>query len=240
MPKGFIDMTKTFLLAGAAIVALSTAASAATFTLSGGVAGDIPGSGGASNQVLMNTFGFAPGASLSGGFFGSQITLDTDATVTASFFGLEAGFTNSFVGGGSTLFSATGNFSAPDGNTPLATGTFAGNSIGFLDFAFESTNGSNTISAVNGSNPGVSADQPNFYAWIDDNGSTSGDTIWLFYDDGGAGPDDNHDDFVVSLSVAPPGGGGTPPSPVPLPAGGMLLIGGLGALAVARRRKDKS
>jgi hypothetical protein len=38
---------------------------------------------------------------------------------------------------------------------------------------------------------------------------------------------DNHDDFLIRVNVAA----------VPLPAGGLLLIGALGGLAVLRRRK---
>ena len=67
--------------------------------------------------------------------------------------------------------------------------------------------------------------------------STSAETVFLFFDDAGGGDDDNHDDFVVSLSMVPPG---QEPEPVPLPAGGLLLIGGLGAFAMARRRKTKA
>ncbi|MEL7256130.1 MAG: VPLPA-CTERM sorting domain-containing protein, partial [Pseudomonadota bacterium] len=141
-------------------------------------------------------------------------------------------------------FSTTdglGALFASDAFTPLGTDTFASGG-GIVDFSlFSNTKNSDPNKEVkNGANPDNSSDtEANFYAWITKGGATSGETVFLFFDDGGAGPDDNHDDFVVSLSV---GGGGNnpPPSPVPLPAGGLLMLGGLGAFAIARRRKNKS
>lgn len=47
--------------------------------------------------------------------------------------------------------------------------------------------------------------------------------VYLFLDDAGGGFEDNHDDLVVRLSA------------VPLPAGAVLLLAGLGALALRRK-----
>jgi hypothetical protein len=59
-------------------------------------------------------------------------------------------------------------------------------------------------------------------------GQHSGNIIAFMLDDGGAGPNDNHDDYVGYLIATP--------VPVPLPAAAWLLISGLGALGIARRR----
>ena len=62
--------------------------------------------------------------------------------------------------------------------------------------------------------------------------SADGKTAYAFFDDGGSAPglegdvDLDYDDLAFSISA------------VPVPAGGLLLISGLGALAAARRRKQ--
>lgn len=233
-------MKKSFFLASAVLVALSTAASAATFSMIGGTAGNIPETG-QTNEVLMNVFGMNSAT----GFFGSQIEIDAGANIDVAFFGYEAGFTNGFeingIGGSSASFSTTSGSVAEyaaNSATPIATSTVSV-LAGLLNFKFTSDGvigNSPVADAVNGSNPGNDVGGPsNFFASF-----AQGDkgTVFLFFDDTGAGDDDNHDDFVVRLSVV--AGGDQNPSPVPLPAGGILLIGGLGALAVARRRKTKA
>lgn len=57
--------------------------------------------------------------------------------------------------------------------------------------------------------------------------STSVNRFYLALDDGGGSPDDNHDDIIIRVDVAP----------IPLPAGGLLLMGGLAGFAALRRRK---
>lgn len=232
-------MKKSFFLAGALIVALSTAASAATFSVIGGSAGNIPEAG-QTNEVLLNVFGTSSAA----GYFGSQVSLDMDADIEVAFFGYEAGFFNTFEitgTGGTETFSSTAGVTkkyAQNAATPISTATISA-TAGLLNFRFTSNgivNGSPVADAVNGSNPdNIPNGASNFFTSF-----ARGDkgTVFLFFDDTGAGDDDNHDDFVVRLSVN--AGGDQDPSPVPLPAGGILLLGGLGALAVTRRRKTKS
>ncbi|MEO1362162.1 MAG: VPLPA-CTERM sorting domain-containing protein [Pseudomonadota bacterium] len=234
-------MKKSLLLAGAAVLALSSAATAATFSVDG-VKGVIPASG-QTNEVLTNVFGMGSAA----GFFGSEVSISDAATIEVNFFGYEAGFTNSFeiegTGGSSASFS-TGVPSflyAANAATPLLSSTITVGA-GVLDFSF-STLGDTITSAATVENDSTNANSntdnsaspaiANFFTSL----STSAETVFLFFDDAGGGDDDNHDDFVVSLSVVPPG---QEPEPVPLPAGGLLLIGGLGAFAMARRRKTKA
>ncbi|MEO0692509.1 MAG: VPLPA-CTERM sorting domain-containing protein [Pseudomonadota bacterium] len=235
-------MKKSLLLAGAAVLALSSAATAATFSVDG-IRGQIPEAG-QTNEVLDNVFGM-PSAL---GFFGSTVSISEAATIDVNYFGYEAGFSNSFsiTGTSSTVtFDTENNFFANPGDpvnsggsyyaldelTPLATSSLAV-AAGDLTFSF-STSG-NILDAVNGNNSDNTEDpaEPNFFTSL----SADAKTVFLFFDDTGGRDDDNHDDFVVSLSLV----SGQMPEPVPLPAGGLLLLGGLGAFAMERRRKTKA
>lgn len=234
-------MKKSLLLAGAAVLALSSAATAATFSVDG-TRGVIP-TAGQTNEVLTNVFGMGSAS----GFFGSQVSISDAATIQVSYFGYEAGFTNSFeiagTGGTSASFS-TGVPSflyAANAATPILTETITV-AAGVLDFSFSTLGDAITAAATvenDRTKTGANTDNTatpaiaNFFSSL----STSAETVFLFFDDAGGGDDDNHDDFVVSLSMVPPG---QEPEPVPLPAGGLLLIGGLGAFAMARRRKTKA
>ncbi|MEM8536616.1 MAG: VPLPA-CTERM sorting domain-containing protein [Pseudomonadota bacterium] len=252
-------MKKSFLLAGAALLALSTAATAATFTVDG-TRGQIPDAG-QTNEVLTNVFG--TGTIL--GFFGSQVSVDfggaATGTIQVSYFGYEAGFSNSFeiagtsgsvdfdtqdfmgtTNNGSTQNTGASMFAA-SAAAPILTTTLEV-SAGVLDFSFSTLGGGSTpqdtvendrtanpsdANTDNTATPAIA----NFFSSL----SSTAETVFLFFDDAGAGDDDNHDDFVVSLSMVPPG---QEPEPVPLPAGGLLLLGGLGAFAMTRRRKTKA
>lgn len=247
-------MKKSFLLAGAVCMAIGTAAQAATFSLVGGVSGSIPDST-ETNEVLTNVFGMTA----TSGFFGSRVDLTAAADITVKYFGYEAGFSNSFSITGTnsasdptaktvtytteTIPTTPGQPTTKPGRELYATGPgsplntdtlFAGS--GMLDFLF--TTSGNAADAVNGSNPDNSTpNEPNFFTAI----TSDKTTVFLFFDDTGADDDDNHDDFVVSLTITNGGGPEIPtPPPVPLPAGGLLLIGGLGALAAVRRRKHNA
>lgn len=226
-----------YTVACAVGLALSSApaANAAFINLSGGTAGSIPG--GAVNEFIPVLFA---GPSM-GGYYGSQVTVDApvEAILTIDFFGAEAGFVNSFYLGGATpLFTHTGGTTIAAGlGSPLdtMTGTVVG--TGLLPFRFDYNSGAGSI--FNGSNPDDSGGQSttaNFFASCNPfsgavgSGGTGCSSVYLFFDDGGAGPDDNHDDFLVRISVS------SDLTDVPEPGSVVLLgLGLLGAGFAGRR-----
>lgn len=131
--------------------------------------------------------------------------------------GAESGYNNSFYATGAGALHETGNFgngsnlltSAGQGSV---TGIFNGLLDGLLSFA-------NNMGLV--VNPGALE-----FGVFAQGGAGAHSVFFLAFDDNGAGPDDNHDDFLIRVNV------------VPLPAGGLLLIGGLGVLAALRRRRQ--
>lgn len=226
-------MKRILTTASAAFLALGTAASAATFSLVNETAGVIPGTGDF-NEVLDQTFSMSGAA----GFFGASIVLDEAADIEIAAFGFEAGFENSFTLGGTTI--TTGDLSAISGDggeafapnpaAPLLSFTETNVAAGVLDFSFL-TSGFGGATVTNAANPDNSGTAPNFFVSFGQDATTQ--TVFLFFDDGGAENDDNHDDLVISLSV---GSGNTVPNPVPLPATGLLLLGALGGMRMMKRR----
>mgnify|MGYP002716376537 CR=1 FL=1 len=226
---------KTLNLAAAAVFATlaASAATAATYD-------SIPGGG--TNEALTSAAlqgVLDPDANGErGGWYGASLYLNGGpADVTVEFLGREADFNNSFHWGDSLVFrnSNVANNTFNNGLGSLTT-VFTNVASGLLDFAFGLR--SDVATLFNGANPDGSGPSsvPNFFVSFGDEEATGGSIAYLFLDDGAAGPDDNHDDMVIRLSV---NGGSIDIAPIPVPAAGFLLLGGLGALgAMARRRKS--
>jgi hypothetical protein len=227
-----ISKLKTIALGGATAVALTLAAGAASaFTV-----GTIPGGAPASNNGIGPVYGLGTVT----GYYGANLALlGGSATVTVEYLGAEAGFKNTFSFGGSELFATPGGagpWKPAAGSTDVA-----GVGPGLLDFVFNVNGAALPVGfAANGSNPdGSGPSSPaNFFVTFNPLGdglATSGQTVDLWFDDGGAGPDDNHDDMLIRLSVT---GGSI--SIVPVPASVPLLLTALGGLGFMARRKRKS
>lgn len=227
------NLLKSVCLAGVSTVAMAGTAAASLVIESwneSNPAALTSGSIGQKNDALT-----VLGLSSLGGYYGSQIRLTSDAAVTYTLFGFEAGYKNKFVSGGNVF--DTESFGTNRIFDVAGLGSFTQSSTaGLLDFSFLTNGGRKSI--VNGNeninNFGLGGVRnPDFFASVvGDSGAVSGNSLWIFLDDLGAGPDDDHDDMVVRIDLS-----SIPMAPVPLPAGAVLMGTGIAGLGLLRRRR---
>lgn len=203
----------------------------ATFLIEGGTAGTIP-SGSASSRVLEG--------GTADGWLGSQLSLDGPASLTFEFIGFEAGYGNQFLLNDEVIFDteASGLHDVAQGTVSSSIGMthtmdFMG---GVLPFQFlVTTTGQGVMNGSNPDNSGGDVATPNFFlSIIDDGSATSGNSIWLALDDGGAGPDNDYDDMFIRVTQG--NGNGSGPVSVPEPGSLALLSLSLIGLGVLRKR----
>lgn len=194
------------------LVLIGGTAQAALLSLSGlgGTSSNLPGTFG---SVLGVTTG-SPIVEYGPADVGSGLSLSGPATLTFEYLGFNAGFSNSFGSGGSTLFTTAA--SAVGNTAQINAGT------GLVPFFFHTSGGGTPATANNGG----SITSPLSIAFAD---LHDGSFLALF-NDGGGNPTDDKDfnDMIVRVSV----------SPVPLPAAAWLLISAvLGLVSFSRIRR---
>jgi hypothetical protein len=215
-------MNKYFKAAGLAtgiMLLAATSASAATVALTAEAAGvdvtTVPG-----QDFISDLQGVGANTLFSGPL---ELIASGPLRLTFSLVAAESGFNNALlfdgvvhiqenVGNGSVDF-ATGVLNGQTFSTTIAAG---GNFAPLLSFDI---NGDGVADFFSSDDEfGVFADARNLSALT---------RFYLALDDSGANNDDNHDDIIVRVDVAP----------IPLPAGGLLLLTALGGMAVVRRRR---
>lgn len=215
-------MNKYFKAAGLAtglILSAAAGASAATVNLTAGAAGvdvtTVPG-----QDFVGDLQGVGANTLFSGPL---ELIASGPLRLTFSLVAAESGFNNALlfdgvvhiqenVGNGSVDF-ATGVLNGQTFSTTIAAG---GNFAPRLSFDINGDGVANFFSSDD--EFGVFANTSNLNALT---------RFYLALDDSGADNDDNHDDIIVRVDVAP----------IPLPAGGLLLLTALGGMAVLRRRR---
>lgn len=224
-------MKKILGLAGAALLAGTVAASAATvLSIENGTATALndkfnPSVDNVSNGNDLAGLGLVNGTpitafdtAVAGGAIGGGLKVSGFSKITVTFLGKEAGATDYFV-------ETVGMQNIRNKISEVGTSVSFTQGAGFVKFLF-STLFPTPVGAVI-TNGGTASDVDvglAFGALFNNDQS-----VYAFFDDGSPDgtPDEDYDDMVVRIDV----------QAIPLPAGGLLLLTGLAGLAAARRRK---
>lgn len=147
------------------------------------------------------------------------VSVDMRLTITFTYLGSEAGFTNLGVEliGDTIVFRNSGPASNFGDTFSFDFGP------GLIPFAFETLGNGGATVANNGVVDPSDTELEIAYSEI----FNGGRSINVFFGDSGAGVDGDLDDLGIRIDVAP----------IPLPAAGWLMIAGLGGLAALRRKR---
>lgn len=173
------------------------------------------------------------------GYFGGNLSENTTYSITFTYLGKEAGFTNDFV---FTIGNVQVFTTASAAN---ATYTATGLGAGFVPFKFDTNLTGTPGSVANGSNAAHNAATPNFFVSFGTfagnvftgTNALSGLTGVIGLDDNGGSNDGDYDDLVVKFEVTERGGQG-PAAPEPA-TWAMMLLGFAGVGFMAYRRKNR-
>jgi hypothetical protein len=188
--------------------------------------------------VLNSTNGSNDVIHIQQGYFGGDLTSNGDYSITFTYLGKEAGFSNDF------LFSI-GNVQVFNTNSAVAGTSYTASLLGpgLVPFEFKTNSGADSV--INGSNEAFGASHPKFFVSFGTfvgnvftgSNALSGLTGVIALDDNGGGNDKDYDDLVLRFDVTERVNAG-PAAPEP-GTWAMMMLGFAGVGLVAYRRKNR-